>query len=212
MIKREIPYKYNEFKDYTVGDMLKYIRNAENKFGYLYDIFSYKFDMEYNTEAKRRELYNRLSLASLSEFTDTYIFTDSKLHIELEEIWINKSLEQYKDVIEFTEQLLSSNDNTRYWTLARLDNLHKQGRINVNEYNLCTRMTQILQTILATNMMHMKFNSFDECDIAVSFMDFARRETKGVYIPRLLKLSDDKVMQLINKYNRLHEQLMEIID
>lgn len=205
---RKIPHNIDQFKDYTVSEMLKYIRETEHKYAYLYDIFSYKFDMKYDTATKRRELYNKLSLASLSQFADTYQFVDNKLHEELEEVWISKSLEQYTDVIQATEKVLLTNNEAKYWTLDNLEDLHLLGKMNDNEYKLCTRMTQILQTILASNMMHIKFNSFEECDVFVNFLDYAKRETKDVHIPRLLKLPDSHVMKLINKYNSLHDKLM----
>ena len=75
---REKPHNMEQFEAYEVGDMLKYIKAADNKHLYLYEIFSYKFDDKYNTLDKKIELFNNMSLAALNKFSDTYIPVDIK--------------------------------------------------------------------------------------------------------------------------------------
>lgn len=207
---REIPYNYDKFKDYSVGDMFKYIIETEDKYSYLYDIFSYKFDEKYNTVAKRTEVFEKLSLSSLSRFANTYKSIDNKLDATLEEIWTNKSLEQYKEVIQATEEVLFANSSTRCWSVCNLDLLNMfEGRLTGKQFEMHAKMIQIFQTLLVTNLMYIEFDSFEKCNIVVDFMDYINRETKGAHIPKLLRLSDDEVIRLIKSFDILYVKLMK---
>lgn len=194
------------FDTYTFSDMYQYILRTDNKCAYLYDILSDKFNEEYNTEEDQRRFFEHLSLKSHAIFADVYR-NRCKLHKIQEDIWLRKSKEQGINIDEISESIYNTDEKL---SNVYIESLYNTKLITEEERDLAIRINEIIYILLSVNLKHMRFSSMDSLDIILKAVDHTEYISRNTKLQRILRLTEEEILELIDQYETLAEELRRI--
>lgn len=118
--------------------------------------------------------------------------------------------ETFKDVLVDVEQRILSKDRNHPWSREYLNKILESNKITDEQYKITMEMTKIMHILLSVNLKNMFIDDLDAVSKVVDFIDFAKYETKGIDIPKVIKLSEETILNLIDKYIMLCEELNNI--
>ena len=94
------------------------------------------------------------------------------------------------------------------WSNKYLTELYECRKISNSEYYVARRMNEIVYIVCSSNLMHMKYKTFESCATIVDFLTYFRKEFKDINISKVLRLTEDEILDLINEYFELQELLV----
>lgn len=118
--------------------------------------------------------------------------------------------EIFKDVLVDVEQKILAKDRNHPWSREYLNKILESNKITDEQYKIAMEMTKIMHILLSANLKNMFIDDLDAVSKVVDFIDFAKYETKGIDIPKVIKLSEETILNLIDKYILLCEELNNI--
>lgn len=195
-----------KFKELSFAEMKEYILSKKRRLlSRHYEIASKQFDLEYDTEDKQREYFERLSLIEHSEFAN--IYHNCRVHSVQEDIWRRKSIEEGYDRDKI-EKIVSKHD--KELSVEYIKDLFLQGRITLEECKIACTMNRIIHRLASYNLRFMSFE-MEEFDILLPVLDSIDRDLGGI-IPRLYRVDSSVIIADAEELDRLQERLIELAD
>lgn len=195
-----------KFKELSFEEMKEYILSKKRRLlSRHYEIASKQFDLEYDTEDKQREYFERLSLIEHSEFAN--IYHNCRVHHIQEEIWRRKSIEDRYDRDKI-EKIVSKHD--KELSVEYIKDLFLQGRITLEECKIACTMNRIIHRLASYNLIHMSF-TLEEFDILLPTLDPINRDLGGI-IAKLYRVDSSVIIADAEELYRLQERLIELAD
>lgn len=195
-----------KFKELSFEEMKEYILSKKRRLlSRHYEIASKQFDLEYDTEDKQREYFERLSLIEHSEFAN--IYHNCRVHHIQEEIWRRKSIEVGYDRDKI-EKIVSKHD--KELSVEYIKDLFLQSKITLEECKIACTMNRIIHRLASYNLIHMSFE-MEEFDIILPVFDSIHRDL-GHIIPRLYRVDSSVIIADAEELDRLQERLIELAD
>ena len=195
-----------KFKELSFEEMKEYILSKKRRLlSRHYEIASKQFDLEYDTEDKQREYFERLSLIEHSEFAN--IYHNCRVHSVQEEIWRRKSIEDRYDRDKI-EKIVSKHD--KELSVEYIKDLFLQGRITLEECKIACTMNRIIHRLASYNLIHMSF-TLEEFDILLPTLDPINRDLGGI-IAKLYRVDSSVIIADAEELYRLQERLIELAD
>ena len=195
-----------KFKELSFEEMKEYILSKKRRLlSRHYEIASKQFDLEYDTEDKQREYFERLSLIEHSEFAN--IYHNCRVHHIQEEIWRRKSIEDRYDRDKI-EKIVSKHD--KELSVEYIKDLFLQGRITLEECKIACTMNRIIHRLASYNLIHMSF-TLEEFDILLPVLDPINRDLGGI-IAKLYRVDSSVIIADAEELYRLQERLIELAD
>lgn len=195
-----------KFKELSFEEMKEYILSKKRRLlSRHYEIASKQFDLEYDTEDKQREYFERLSLIEHSEFAN--IYHNCRVHSVQEEIWRRKSIEDRYDRDKI-EKIVSKHD--KELSVEYIKDLFLQGRITLEEYKIACTMNRIIHRLASYNLIHMSF-TLEEFDILLPTLDPINRDLGGI-IAKLYRVDSSVIIADAEELYKLQERLIELAD
>lgn len=195
-----------KFKELSFEEMKEYILSKKRRLlSRHYEIASKQFDLEYDTEDKQREYFERLSLLEHSEFAN--IYHNCRVHSVQEDIWRRKSIEDRYDRDKI-EKIVSKHD--KELSVEYIKDLFLQGRITLEECKIACTMNRIIHRLASYNLRFMSFE-IEEFDIILPVLDPIDRDLGGI-IQRLYRVDSSVIIADAEELYRLQERLIELAD
>lgn len=195
-----------KFKELSFEEMKEYILSKKRRLlSRHYEIASKQFDLEYDTEDKQREYFERLSLIEHSEFAN--IYHNCRVHSVQEEIWRRKSIEEGYDRDKI-EKIVSKHD--KELSVEYIKDLFLQGRITLEECKIACTMNRIIHRLASYNLIHMSFE-MEEFDILLPVLDSIDRDLSHI-ISRIYRVDSSVIIADAEELYRLQERLIELAD
>lgn len=195
-----------KFKELSFEEMKEYILSKKRRLlSRHYEIASKQFDLEYDTEDKQREYFERLSLIEHSEFAN--IYHNCRVHHIQEDIWRRKSIEDRYDRDKI-EKIVSKHD--KELSVEYIKDLFLQSKITLEECKIACTMNRIIHRLASYNLIHMSF-TLEEFDIILPTLDPINRDLGGI-IPRLYRVDSSVIIADAEELDRLQERLIELAD
>lgn len=195
-----------KFKELSFEEMKEYILSKKRRLlSRHYEIASKQFDLEYDTEDKQREYFERLSLIEHSEFAN--IYHNCRVHHIQEEIWRRKSIEVGYDRDKI-EKIVSKHD--KELSVEYIKDLFLQRKITLEECKIACTMNRIIHRLASYNLIHMSFE-IEEFDIILPTLDPIHRDL-GHIIPRIYRVDSSVIIADAEELYRLQERLIELAD
>lgn len=195
-----------KFKELSFEEMKEYILSKKRRLlSRHYEIASKQFDLEYDTEDKQREYFERLSLIEHSEFAN--IYHNCRVHHIQEDIWRRKSIEDRYDRDKI-EKIVSKHD--KELSVEYIKDLCIQGRITLEECKIACTMNRIIHRLASYNLMHMSF-TLEEFDIILPVFDSIDRDLSHI-ISRIYRVDSSVIIADAEELYRLQERLIELAD
>lgn len=195
-----------KFKELSFEEMKEYILSKKRRLlSRHYEIASKQFDLEYDTEDKQREYFERLSLIEHSEFAN--IYHNCRVHHIQEEIWRRKSIEEGYDRDKI-EKIVSKHD--KELSVEYIKDLFLQSKITLEECKIACTMNRIIHRLASYNLIHMSFE-IEEFDIILPTLDPIHRDL-GHIIPRIYRVDSSVIIADAEELDRLQERLIELAD
>ncbi len=191
----------SQFDDMTFKDMYKYIISAEDKYMYLYEIASKKFDEEYNTKDKQRKFFTKISLKAHSDFADMYRNKDCTLHSVQEEIWRKKSKDIWIDEDRISKAMYNVDKD---YSNVYINALYTSKLITEREYEIVSEMNRILYILSSVNILNLE-NILEVYDSIIEVSKMTKNS-----IDKILRLSANEIKEYIERYEELQQELIEI--
>lgn len=116
--------------------------------------------------------------------------------------------ETFKDVLVDVEQKILAKDRNHPWSREYLNKI--SNKITDEQYKIAMEMTKIMHLLLSVDLKNMFADDLYAVSKVIDFIDFAKYETKGIDIPKVLRLSEETILNLIDKYIMLCEELNNI--
>lgn len=193
------------FDNMSFKEMYVHILQTKEKRVYVYEILAKKFDEEYNTEEKQRYVFEKLNIYAYERFCEVY--KSNQMNEILDEIWKRKTKEEMKNTIYNVDMDLY-NTPFKDWSNKYLTELYECRKISNSEYYVARRMNEIVYIVCSSNLMHMKYKTFESCATIVDFLTYFRKEFKNINISKVLRLTENEILDLINEYFELQELLV----
>lgn len=195
-----------KFKELSFEEMKEYILSKKRRLlSRHYEIASKQFDLEYDTEDKQREYFERLSLIEHSEFAN--IYHNCRVHHIQEDIWRRKSIEEGYDRDKI-EKIVSKHD--KELSVEYIKDLFLQRKITLEECKIACTMNRIIHRLASYNLRFMSFE-IEEFDIILPVFDSIDRDL-GHIIPRLYRVDSSVIIADAEELYRLQERLIELAD
>ena len=195
-----------KFKELSFEEMKEYILSKKKRLlSRHYEIASKQFDLEYDTEDKQREYFERLSLLEHSEFAN--IYHNCRVHSVQEDIWRRKSIEEGYDRDKI-EKIVSKHD--KELSVEYIKDLFLQRKITLEECKIACTMNRIIHRLASYNLRFMSFE-MEEFDIILPTLDPIDRDLGGI-IPRLYRVDSSVIIADAEELYRLQERLIELAD
>lgn len=195
-----------KFKELSFAEMKEYILSKKKRLlSRHYEIASKQFDLEYDTEDKQREYFERLSLIEHSEFAN--IYHNCRVHHIQEEIWRRKSIEVGYDRDKI-EKIVSKHD--KELSVEYIKDLFLQRKITLEECKIACTMNRIIHRLASYNLRFMSF-TLEELDILLPVLDSIDRDL-GHIISRLYRVDSSVIIADAEELYRLQERLIELAD
>lgn len=195
-----------KFKELSFEEMKEYILSKKRRLlSRHYEIASKQFDLEYDTEDKQREYFERLSLIEHSEFAN--IYHNCRVHSVQEEIWRRKSIEDRYDRDKI-EKIVSKHD--KELSVEYIKDLFLQRKITLEECKIACTMNRIIHRLASYNLIHMSF-TLEEFDILLPTLDPINRDLGGI-IAKLYRVDSSVIIADAEELYRLQERLIELAD
>lgn len=195
-----------KFKELSFEEMKEYILSKKKRLlSRHYEIASKQFDLEYDTEDKQREYFERLSLIEHSEFAN--IYHNCRVHHIQEEIWRRKSIEDRYDRDKI-EKIVSKHD--KELSVEYIKDLFLQSKITLEECKIACTMNRIIHRLASYNLIHMSFE-MEEFDIILPVFDSIDRDLRGI-IPQIYRVDSSVIIADAEELYRLQERLIELAD
>lgn len=195
-----------KFKELSFEEMKEYILSKKKRLlSRHYEIASKQFDLEYDTEDKQREYFERLSLIEHSEFAN--IYHNCRVHSVQEEIWRRKSIEDRYDRDKI-EKIVSKHD--KELSVEYIKDLFLQRKITLEECKIACTMNRIIHRLASYNLRLMSFE-MEEFDIILPVFDSIDRDL-GHIIPRIYRVDSSVIIADAEELYRLQERLIELAD
>lgn len=195
-----------KFKELSFEEMKEYILSKKRRLlSRHYEIASKQFDLEYDTEDKQREYFERLSLIEHSEFAN--IYHNCRVHSVQEEIWRRKSIEDRYDRDKI-EKIVSKHD--KELSVEYIKDLFLQSKITLEECKIACTMNRIIHRLASYNLIHMSF-TLEEFDILLPTLDPINRDLGGI-IPQIYRVDSSVIIADAEELYRLQERLIELAD
>ena len=195
-----------KFKELSFEEMKEYILSKKKRLlSRHYEIASKQFDLEYDTEDKQREYFERLSLIEHSEFAN--IYHNCRVHHIQEEIWRRKSIEDRYDRDKI-EKIVSKHD--KELSVEYIKDLFLQSKITLEECKIACTMNRIIHRLASYNLIHMSF-TLEEFDIILPVFDSIDRDLRGI-IPQIYRVDSSVIIADAEELYRLQERLIELAD
>ena len=195
-----------KFKELSFEEMKEYILSKKRRLlSRHYEIASKQFDLEYDTEDKQREYFERLSLIEHSEFAN--IYHNCRVHSVQEGIWRRKSIEEGYDRDKI-EKIVSKHD--KELSVEYIKDLFLQSKITLEECKIACTMNRIIHRLASYNLRFMSFE-MEEFDILLPVLDPIDRDL-GHIIPRLYRVDSSVIIADAEELYRLQERLIELAD
>lgn len=196
-----------KFKELSFAEMKEYILSKKRRLlSRHYEIASKQFDLEYDTEDKQREYFERLSLIEHSEFANIY-HKKCRVHSVQEEIWRRKSIEEGYDRDKI-EKIVSKHD--KELSVEYIKDLFLQSKITLEECKIACTMNRIIHRLASYNLIHMSF-TLEEFDILLPTLDPIDRDLGGI-ISRIYRVDSSVIIADAEELYRLQERLIELAD
>lgn len=195
-----------KFKELSFEEMKEYILSKKRRLlSRHYEIASKQFDLEYDTEDKQREYFERLSLIEHSEFAN--IYHNCRVHSVQEEIWRRKSIEDRYDRDKI-EKIVSKHD--KELSVEYIKDLFLQRKITLEECKIACTMNRIIHRLASYNLRLMSFE-IEEFDIILPIFDSIDRDLRGI-IPQIYRVDSSVIIADAEELYRLQERLIELAD
>lgn len=195
-----------KFKELSFAEMKEYILSKKKRLlSRHYEIASKQFDLEYDTEDKQREYFERLSLIEHSELAN--IYHNCRVHHIQEEIWRRKSIEVGYDRDKI-EKIVSKHD--KELSVEYIKDLFLQRKITLEECKIACTMNRIIHRLASYNLRFMSF-TLEELDILLPVLDSIDRDL-GHIISRLYRVDSSVIIADAEELYRLQERLIELAD
>lgn len=195
-----------KFKELSFEEMKEYILSKKKRLlSRHYEIASKQFDLEYDTEDKQREYFERLSLIEHSEFAN--IYHNCRVHSVQEEIWRRKSIEDRYDRDKI-EKIVSKHD--KELSVEYIKDLFLQRKITLEECKIACTMNRIIHRLASYNLRLMSFE-MEEFDIILPVFNSIDRDL-GHIIPRIYRVDSSVIIADAEELYRLQERLIELAD
>lgn len=195
-----------KFKELSFEEMKEYILSKKRRLlSRHYEIASKQFDLEYDTEDKQREYFERLSLIEHSEFAN--IYHNCRVHSVQEEIWRRKSIEDRYDRDKI-EKIVSKHD--KELSVEYIKDLFLQSKITLEECKIACTMNRIIHRLASYNLIHMSF-TLEEFDIILPVFDRVEKDL-GHIISRIYRVDSSVIIADAEELYRLQERLIELAD
>lgn len=195
-----------KFKELSFAEMKEYILSKKKRLlSRHYEIASKQFDLEYDTEDKQREYFERLSLIEHSEFAN--IYHNCRVHSVQEEIWRRKSIEEGYDRDKI-EKIVSKHD--KELSVEYIKDLFLQRKITLEECKIACTMNRIIHRLASYNLRFMSF-TLEELDILLPVLDSIDRDLSHI-ISRLYRVDSSVIIADAEELYRLQERLIELAD
>lgn len=195
-----------KFKELSFEEMKEYILSKKRRLlSRHYEIASKQFDLEYDTEDKQREYFERLSLIEHSEFAN--IYHNCRVHSVQEEIWRRKSIEDRYDRDKI-EKIVSKHD--KELSVEYIKDLFLQSKITLEECKIACTMNRIIHRLASYNLIHMSF-TLEEFDILLPTLDPINMDLGGI-IPQIYRVDSSVIIADAEELYRLQERLIELAD
>lgn len=195
-----------KFKELSFEEMKEYILSKKRRLlSRHYEIASKQFDLEYDTEDKQREYFERLSLLEHSEFAN--IYHNCRVHSVQEDIWRRKSIEDRYDRDKI-EKIVSKHD--KELSVEYIKDLFLQRKITLEECKIACTMNRIIHRLASYNLIHMSF-TLEEFDILLPTLDPINRDLGGI-ISKLYRVDSSVIVADAEELYRLQERLIELAD
>lgn len=195
-----------KFKELSFEEMKEYILSKKKRLlSRHYEIASKQFDLEYDTEDKQREYFERLSLIEHSEFAN--IYHNCRVHSVQEEIWRRKSIEVGYDRDKI-EKIVSKHD--KELSVEYIKDLFLQRKITLEECKIACTMNRIIHRLASYNLRLMSF-TLEEFDILLPVLDPIDRDLSHI-ISRLYRVDSSVIIADAEELYRLQERLIELAD
>lgn len=195
-----------KFKELSFEEMKEYILSKKRRLlSRHYEIASKQFDLEYDTEDKQREYFERLSLLEHSEFAN--IYHNCRVHSVQEDIWRRKSIEDRYDRDKI-EKIVSKHD--KELSVEYIKDLFLQSKITLEECKIACTMNRIIHRLASYNLRFMSFE-IEEFEIILPVFDRVEKDL-GHIIPRLYRVDSSVIVADAEELYRLQERLIELAD
>lgn len=195
-----------KFKELSFEEMKEYILSKKKRLlSRHYEIASKQFDLEYDTEDKQREYFERLSLIEHSEFAN--IYHNCRVHHIQEEIWRKRTQEEGYDRDKI-EKIVSKHD--KELSVEYIKDLFLQSKITLEECKIACTMNRIIHRLASYNLIHMSF-TLEEFDIILPVFDSINRDLSHI-IPKLFRVDSSVIIADAEELYRLQERLIELAD
>lgn len=195
-----------KFKELSFEEMKEYILSKKRRLlSRHYEIASKQFDLEYDTEDKQREYFERLSLIEHSEFAN--IYHNCRVHSVQEEIWRRKSIEDRYDRDKI-EKIVSKHD--KELSVEYIKDLFLQSKITLEECKIACTMNRIIHRLASYNLRFMSFE-IEEFEIILPVFDSIDRDLRGI-IPQIYRVDSSVIVADAEELYRLQERLIELAD
>lgn len=198
IVEEDVELSFAEMKEYILSKKKRLLSRH-------YEIASKQFDLEYDTEDKQREYFERLSLIEHSEFAN--IYHNCRVHHIQEEIWRRKSIEVGYDRDKI-EKIVSKHD--KELSVEYIKDLFLQRKITLEECKIACTMNRIIHRLASYNLRFMSF-TLEELDILLPVLDSIDRDL-GHIISRLYRVDSSVIIADAEELYRLQERLIELAD
>ena len=199
----------SELDEMTYQELLEYIPKCERKYHWIYEMLLCKWEEEYNTIEKKISFFEGSNLNGLSAFMDFYGHRDSEVSEILENIWRRKSREKLSLVMSIVDKMMykSTDKYGKYWSNIYMKQLCDDEKISTEEYEIVRKMNNIMHIMMSANVKHINYTTFENLSTVYEFMDIVESNTKSVEVSKIIRLTEDEILDLIEEFYGLSELL-----
>lgn len=201
----------DRLKSMSYEELFDYMHSVKYYFNWMKELLDEKFEAKYPTMSDKIEYFKDRNLNELVNIATMHdIKRESDAGRILCSLWRTQSIDKIERVAAINNRLMytCTDESDRIFSNHFLETVKDD--FTKEQYRIFKRTNEIFHILASVNVKYNKF-TLDELNLVFDFYDNVVGKM-GVDIPKILMLDDRKVVNLLNEYYELIDELENICE